>query len=68
MTVQEIRQALAIKPEDREGKVRLLGDNRIYDICAPIVEETGEYLQFVHFTVKELVHSRIHGRVFLTRR
>ena len=52
---QEIEQALAI----REGDGRFSIERKVFlnipQLCGPIVEVQTEYLQFVHFTVKESV-------------
>lgn len=51
--VQEVRQALTVKLDDRVGGARLLADLNLQKICGPIIEVDDEYIQFVHFTVKE---------------
>jgi hypothetical protein len=53
LTIQEIQQALIINLDDREGKTRILGPLNIVKVCGPIVEVVDDYVQFVHFTVKE---------------
>ena len=53
LTLQEARQALTIEAGDKEGKPHLGGDFVIERLCGPIVEVVDDYIQFVHFTVKE---------------
>ena len=62
LTMHEIQQALTIEVNDTEGKARLLANLEAIKICRPIVEVADNYVQFVHFTVKEYVqtdHSRL---------
>jgi hypothetical protein len=55
LTIQEIEQALTISPNDMQGNLKVLASLNIVKICGPIVEIIDDYVQFVHFTVKELV-------------
>ncbi|KAI1640418.1 NACHT domain protein [Biscogniauxia mediterranea] len=62
LTVQEVQQALIIdlKPPGNLGVV--CGNLNLVRICGPIVEVVDDYIQFVHFTVKEyLFSSQIPG-------
>ncbi|KAI1488247.1 NACHT domain protein [Biscogniauxia mediterranea] len=62
LTVQEVQQALIIdlKKPGNLGVVR--GNLNLVRICGPIVEVVDDYIQFVHFTVKEyLFSSQISG-------
>jgi len=62
LTIQEVQYALSIKTDDREGKIRRLIDFNVRKICGPIVEVVDDYVQFVHFTVKESVFE--HSMIF----
>ena len=53
LMIQEMEQALTVSPDDMEGNVRVLANLDIKKICGPIVEVVDDYVQFVHFTVKE---------------
>jgi hypothetical protein len=53
LTVQELQYGLSIKADDREGRMRRLADLNVEKLCGPIVEVVDDYVQFVHFTVKE---------------
>jgi hypothetical protein len=53
LTIQEIEQALTVTTEDIEGNARVVASLPINQICGPIVEVVDDYVQFVHFTVKE---------------
>ena len=57
LTTHEIQQALTIEMNDTRGKVRLLANLEVIKICRPIVEFADNYVQFVHFTVKEYVQA-----------
>ena len=59
LTIQEVQYALSVKLDDREGQIRRLVDLNIGKICGPIVEVVNDYVQFVHFTVKESVLMNI---------
>ncbi|KAI1079677.1 hypothetical protein F5B20DRAFT_160940 [Whalleya microplaca] len=64
LTVQEIQQALSIREDDREGKLLLRVGLPIDRTCVPIIEVVDDYVQFVHFTVKEYITSpRITGYI-----
>ena len=53
LTVKEMEQALTVNLDDVEGHARVLANLNIIKICGPIVEVVEDYVQFVHFTVKE---------------
>ncbi len=53
LSLQEIQHALTIRATDREGKRPLQVNPQLDKVCGPIVEVVNEYVQFVHFTVKE---------------
>lgn len=53
LTLKEMEQALVVSSEDTEGDARVYSDLKITSICGPIVEVVDDYIQFVHFTVKE---------------
>lgn len=53
LTIQEIQQALTINLDDKERQAIILAPLNIVKMCGPIVEVVDDYVQFVHFTVKE---------------
>jgi hypothetical protein len=53
LTVRELQYGLSIKADDSEGRIRRLADLNVEKLCGPIVEVVDDYVQFVHFTVKE---------------
>ena len=53
LTIQEIEQALTVRLDDFDGNTGIFSNLNIVKICGPIVEVVDEYVQFVHFTVKE---------------
>ena len=53
LTIQEMEQALTVSLDDIEGSARVLANLNIIKVCGPIVEVVEDYVQFVHFTVKE---------------
>lgn len=53
LTIQEIQQALTINPKRKEFSGKVLVGLDLVKLCGPIVEIVDEYVQFVHFTVKE---------------
>jgi hypothetical protein len=53
LTVQEIEQALTIKPGSLELEKRVFASPNLNRLCGPIIEIVDGYIQFVHFTVKE---------------
>ena len=55
LTIHEMEQALIINPDDLEGNVKVLASLNVVKICGSIVEVVDDYVQFVHFTVKEYV-------------
>jgi hypothetical protein len=58
LTIQELEQALMVDIEDVQSSVRVSSSLNVIELCGPIVEVVDEYVQFVHFTVKEYVASR----------
>jgi hypothetical protein len=48
-----MEQALTVSLDDIEGSARVLANLNIIKVCGPIVEVVEDYVQFVHFTVKE---------------
>ncbi|KAI0600874.1 NACHT domain protein [Biscogniauxia sp. FL1348] len=62
LTVQEVQQALSIDLKNPGNLGIIRGNLDIARICGPIVEVVDDYIQFVHFTVKEyLFSSQISG-------
>jgi hypothetical protein len=57
LTIQELEQALMVDVENVESSVHVSSNLNIIELCGPIVEVVDEYVQFVHFTVKEYVAS-----------
>lgn len=53
LTVQEIEQALTIKPGSFELEKKVFASPNLNRLCGPIIEIVDGYVQFVHFTVKE---------------
>lgn len=53
LTIQEIQQALTINTKRKEVPSKVLVGLDLVRLCGPIVEIIDEYVQFVHFTVKE---------------
>jgi hypothetical protein len=53
LTIQEIEQALVVSREGVEGSAKVIAALNMPRICGPIVEVVDDYVQFVHFTVKE---------------
>ncbi|KAL9096860.1 MAG: hypothetical protein Q9165_000824 [Trypethelium subeluteriae] len=67
LTIQEMEQALVIDPQDLNGDSRVQSRLNVIKICGPIVEIVGDYVQFVHFTVKEyLFYPKIPGFIDYT--
>ena len=52
LKIQEIEQALVISREGLKGYAVIAVLN-MPRICGPIVEVVDDYVQFVHFTVRE---------------
>ncbi|RHZ68337.1 hypothetical protein CDV55_105500 [Aspergillus turcosus] len=64
LTVQEIEQALTIKPGSYELEKKVFASPNLYRLCGPIIEIVDGYVQFVHFTVKEYLFSpSINGHI-----
>ncbi|RAH68765.1 NACHT domain protein [Aspergillus aculeatinus CBS 121060] len=58
LTSREMEQALSIQPGKVNAGKRLSAAPNLNKLCGPIVEVIGEeYVQFVHFTVKEYFFS-----------
>ncbi|KAK4063518.1 uncharacterized protein Triagg1_9395 [Trichoderma aggressivum f. europaeum] len=55
LTLLELEQALVVTISDTS---RVSSPLNFVRLCGPIVEVVGDNIQFVHFTVKEYVHSR----------
>ena len=53
MTTIELGQALLVRPSDEEAVRKSVSTVDFPRICGPIVEVVDDYVQFVHFTVKE---------------
>jgi hypothetical protein len=53
LTLQEIEQVLVVSREGVKGNAKVVAVLDMPRICGPIVEVVDEYVQFVHFTVKE---------------
>ncbi|KAJ4235469.1 hypothetical protein NW757_013510 [Fusarium falciforme] len=53
MTRHELEQALVIDPEQPDQEPRVNSELNVVEFCGPIVEVIDDYVQFVHFTVKE---------------
>lgn len=58
MTIQELEQALLVTGENEESSVRISSSLNVVKLCGPIVEVIDDYVQFVHFTVKEYAASQ----------
>lgn len=57
LTIHELEQALLVDVENIQNAGRESFGLDIIKLCGPIVEVIDEYVQFVHFTVKEYVAS-----------
>ncbi|KAI5456910.1 hypothetical protein BGZ63DRAFT_434144 [Mariannaea sp. PMI_226] len=57
MTRRELEQALVVNPVQADQQPRVVSKLDVVNICGPIVEVVDEYVQFVHFTVKEYIFS-----------
>ncbi len=55
LTIQELDQALMVDVDNLDSSVRGSSNLNIVELCGPIVEVVDDYVQFVHFTVKEYV-------------
>ncbi|KAF7118883.1 hypothetical protein CNMCM5793_008519 [Aspergillus hiratsukae] len=66
LTVQEIEQALTVKPGSHELEKKVFASPNFYRLCGPIIEIVDGYVQFVHFTVKKYLFSpSINGHINL---
>ncbi|KAL9119321.1 MAG: hypothetical protein Q9187_004124, partial [Circinaria calcarea] len=57
LTRQEIEQALVVSGEGNKENTKVIAVLDIPRICGPIIERVDDYIQFVHFTVKEYFFS-----------
>ncbi|PYH80228.1 hypothetical protein BO82DRAFT_393179 [Aspergillus uvarum CBS 121591] len=57
LTLREMEQALSIQPGNFDAGKKLSAAPNLNKLCGPIIEVAGEYVQFVHFTVKEYFFS-----------
>ncbi|KAL2687927.1 hypothetical protein Neosp_005497 [[Neocosmospora] mangrovei] len=53
MTRHELEQVLVINPDQFDQEPRVNSELNVVEFCGPIVEVIDDYVQFVHFTVKE---------------
>ena len=53
LKIQEIEQALVVSREGVKGGAKVIAALNMPKICGPIIEVADDYVQFVHFTVKE---------------
>lgn len=51
--IQELAFALNLGTEDEIQLPRSSGPFNIVQLCGPVVEVSGDYVHFVHFTVQE---------------
>ncbi|RAH81606.1 NACHT domain protein [Aspergillus japonicus CBS 114.51] len=66
LTLREMEQALSIQPGNFNAGNRLSVAPNLSKLCGPIIEVAGEYVQFVHFTVKEYFFSTaVSGHISL---
>ncbi len=54
LTIYEIEQALLVS-DDPQRRARISSRLDVVRLCGPIIEVVDDYVQFVHFTVKESV-------------
>ncbi|KAK7976663.1 Short chain dehydrogenase sol3 [Apiospora arundinis] len=67
ISTQELIHALAINMNHPEKRLELVGSFDFVRLCGPIIEVNDNYVQFVHFTVKEYITSpKISGSVSTT--
>ncbi|RSL98170.1 hypothetical protein CDV31_012704 [Fusarium ambrosium] len=67
MTRHELEQALVINPDQFDQEPRVNSELNVVKDCGPIVEVIDDYVQFVHFTVKEYIFSdEIEGFISLS--
>ncbi|KAI3400686.1 hypothetical protein diail_2398 [Diaporthe ilicicola] len=53
LTIEEAQQALAVNPRNPEQTYSVFAKLDPVEVLGPIVETTGGYIRFVHFTAKE---------------
>ena len=63
LTIWELEQALLVDVADLQSSVRVPSNLNLVELCGPIVEVIDEYVQFVHFTVKEYAASQVKNPV-----
>ncbi|RMJ16009.1 hypothetical protein CDV36_004314 [Fusarium kuroshium] len=67
MTRHELEQALVINPYQLDQEPRVNSELNVVEFCGPIVEVIDDYVQFVHFTVKEYIfNDQIQGFISLS--
>ncbi|KAH7009779.1 NACHT domain protein [Ilyonectria destructans] len=57
MTKQEMEAALTIRMDDSDGCRGVIAETTAMKDCGPLLEVIDDYVQFVHFTVKEYIFS-----------
>ncbi|KAF5712258.1 Nacht domain-containing protein [Fusarium mundagurra] len=57
MTLKEIEQALLVDPKVPFKLPRVQARVNVVQICGPIIDVVDDYVQFVHFTVREYIFS-----------
>ncbi|KAF5000641.1 hypothetical protein FDECE_11178 [Fusarium decemcellulare] len=66
MTRYELEQALIVDPDQLENEPRVVSKLNVVQVCGPIIEIVDDYVQFVHFTVKEYIFNpKIEGFISL---
>ena len=68
LTVQEIEQALTIKPGSFGLEKKVFASPNLNRLCGPIIEIVDGYVQFVHFTVKEYVSENPVANILANER
>ncbi|RTE76813.1 hypothetical protein BHE90_008704 [Fusarium euwallaceae] len=67
MTRHELEQAMVINPDQPDQEPRVNSELNVVEFCGPIVEVIDDYVQFVHFTVKEYIfNDQIQGFISLS--
>jgi hypothetical protein len=57
MTKQELEALLLIRENDFDGCNGVISETQAIKDCGPLLEVLDDYVQFVHFTVKEYIFS-----------
>ncbi|EEU34916.1 uncharacterized protein NECHADRAFT_39728 [Fusarium vanettenii 77-13-4] len=67
MTRHELEQTLVLNPGQLDQEPRVNSVLNVVEFCGPIVEVIDDYVQFVHFTVKEYIvfKEQIDGTISL---